>query len=73
MITIINDVKIYHKGRKVFLAQCLKSGKFVKHIIAKNLLAKESVEILEMALALFTCISANIVGFTYLFLNSNLI
>lgn len=68
MITIINDIKIYHKGRKVFLAQCLKSGKFIKHIVAKNLLAKEAVEILETALTLFVCIVANIIAVSVLLL-----
>lgn len=66
MLTITNNLKIHHKGSKILLAQCLVTGKFVKHSLALSALMLNNNELLKTKLVLSFCVLMNIFACLYL-------
>ena len=70
MITIHNNMKIYHNHLQVLCVRCVKTGKFLKHAQAKRVLFMEwsllRKEWLKTVVVLFSCVSMNVltVGYT---------
>ena len=65
MITIHNNMKIYHNHLQVLCVRCMKTGKFIKHCEAKRVLF---IEWLKTVVVLFSCVLMNVlaVGYTVL-------
>lgn len=67
MITIHNNMKIYHNHLQVLCVRCIKTGQFLKHALAKKVLF---VEWLKTVLVLFTCVLINVLAVGYTVLGS---
>lgn len=68
-ITVTDKYIIKHDGFNIDYAKCRMTGKFVKHILAKNELMFTSLERYKTMLVLLLCVSANILGFSFLAFN----
>lgn len=68
-ITVTDKYIIKHNGFNIDYAKCRITGKFVKHILAKNELLFTSLERYKTMLVLLLCVSANIIGFSLLAFN----
>lgn len=67
MITIHNDMKIYHNHLQVLCVRCIKTGKFLKHAQAKRVLF---MEWLKTVVVLFSCVLINVLAAAYVVLGS---
>lgn len=66
MITITNNLKIHHKGSKILLAQCLVTGRFVKHSLALSALMFSNNELFKTKLVVVLCVLMNVFVCVYL-------
>lgn len=62
MITIHNNMKIYHNHLQVLCVRCVKTGKFLKHAQAKRVLF---MEWLKTVVVLFSCVLMNVLAVGY--------
>ena len=67
MITIHNNIKIYHNHLQVLCVRCAKTGKFLKHAQAKRVLF---MEWLKTVIVLFSCVLMNVLAVGYTVLGS---
>ena len=67
MITIHNNMKIYHNHLQVLCVRCVKTGKFLKHAQAKRVLF---MEWLKTVVVLFSCVLMNVLAVSYTVLGS---
>lgn len=65
-ITVTDKYIIKHDGFNIDYVKCRITGKFVKHMLAKNELMFSSIERYKTMLVLLLCVSANIIGFSLL-------
>ena len=67
MITIHNNMKIYHNHLQVLCVRCVKTGKFLKHAQAKRVLF---MEWLQTVVVLSSCVLMNVLAVGYTVLGS---